>query len=287
VASTPASDIFRGNAGSVLMDSVAKRRSWETWLIAICACVPLVFSSPSLASDSRLPSSGREIYSRAPDAWQEYRWQIFLIGAVILMQGALISALLFDRHHRQFAELQLRQRLAELARSSRYSLAAELAATIAHEINQPLGAILANSEMLETMLHSPAPDLLELREIAADIRRDDQRAADVIRHLQNPLKKLTLKFRDVDLNDPVRDATHFFLALAVARNANVSSSIAPTPLPVKGSVVQLHQCILSLIVNAMDAMSDLPVDQRKLAIATARGKFCGGFRFRQGTGRPA
>jgi signal transduction histidine kinase len=58
--------------------------------------------------------------------------------------------------------------LAELARSNRYSLAVELTATIAHEINQPLGAILVNSETLEAMLQSPAPDLLELREIAAN-----------------------------------------------------------------------------------------------------------------------
>ena len=146
---------------------------------------------------------------------------------------------------------------------------------------------MTNTETLEALLQSPAPDLTELRKIAADIRSDSQRAADVIRHLRDSLKGSTLELREVDLAEPVRDAIQFFLALAVARNDNVSSSIAPMPLPVKGNVVQLHQAILSLIVNAMDAMSDLPVDQRKLAIATARGKFCGGFRFRQGTGRPA
>ena len=167
-------------------------------------------------------------------------------------------------------EVQLRQRLAEVARSCRYSVAGELTATIAHEINQPLGAILANSETLEAMLQSPAPDLMELREIAADIRRDSQRAADVIRHLRNLLKKSTLELREIDLTEQVRDAIHFFSALAVARNANVSSSIGPMPLPVKGNAVQLHQVILNLVVNAMDAMSDLPVDQRKVSITTER-----------------
>lgn len=167
-------------------------------------------------------------------------------------------------------EVQLRQRLAELTHSSRYSVVSELAATIAHEINQPLGAIVTNTETLEELLQSPAPDLTELRAIAADIRLDTQRAADVIRHLRNPLKGSTLELREVDLAKPVRDAIQFFLALAVARNDSVSSSIAPMPLPVKGNVVQLHQVILSLIVNAMDAMSDLPVDQRKVLIATER-----------------
>ena len=167
-------------------------------------------------------------------------------------------------------EVQLRQRLAELAHSSRYSVVSELAATIAHEINQPLGAIVTNTETLEALLQSPAPDLTELRKIAADIRSDSQRAADVIRHLRDSLKGSTLELREVDLAEPVRDAIQFFLALAVARNDNVSSSIAPMPLPVKGNVVQLHQAILSLILNAMDAMSDLPVDQRKVLVTTER-----------------
>jgi len=166
-------------------------------------------------------------------------------------------------------EVQLRQRLAELARSHRLSVVGELAATIAHEINQPLGAILTNSETLEAVLQSPAPDLMEVREIAADIRRDSQRAADVVRHLRNFFERSTLQLMKIDLNEPVRDAIHFYSTLVVARNANISSSIE-MPLPVKGNVVQLHQVILTLLVNAMDAMSDLPVDQRKITITTDR-----------------
>jgi signal transduction histidine kinase len=220
-------------------------------------------------NESLLPP-GSEIEFREPSPWDQYRWQILLICAVILLQGALISGLLHERNRRQLAEVQLRQRLAELARSNRYSLAGELAATIAHEINQPLGAILANAEALGAMLRSPAPDLSEMREITADIQRDDRRAADVILHLRDLLKKSSVEVRDIDLNEPVRDAIHFFSELAIARNANLISSFAPAPLPVKGNVVQLHQVVLNLIVNAVDAMSGLPVDQRKLSIATGR-----------------
>jgi signal transduction histidine kinase len=167
-------------------------------------------------------------------------------------------------------EVKLRQRLAELARSNRYSVARELAVTISHEINQPLGAILLNVESLEAMLQSPTPDLSELREMAADIKRDSQRAAGVVRHLRNLLEISTPELREIDLNEPVREAIHFFSALAVAPNANVCSSFAPTPLQVKGNAVQLHHLILNLIVNAIDAMSDLPVDQRKVSVTTAR-----------------
>jgi C4-dicarboxylate-specific signal transduction histidine kinase len=164
----------------------------------------------------------------------------------------------------------LRQRLIELARSHRYSVARELAAAISHEINQPLGALLTNAETLEALLQSSEPDLKELREIAADIRRDTQRAADVIRHLRDLLKKSSVELKQIDLAEPVRHALHFFSALTDAQNADVSSAIAPMPLPVRGNVVLLHQVVLSLMVNAMDAMADVPVDRRKLEIATVR-----------------
>ena len=184
-------------------------------------------------------------------------------------------------------QAQLRQRLAELTHSNRYSVVGELAATIAHEINQPLGAILTNTETLEVLLQSPVSDVTELRAIAADIRRDSQRAADVIQRLRNPLKGSNLELGKLDLAEPVRDAIQFYLALAVARNDSVSSSIAPMPLPVKGNVVQLHQVILNLIVNAMDAMSDLPVDQRRVLIATERmDKFAKVSVFDRGPGVP-
>jgi len=109
-----------------------------------------------------------------------------------------------------------------------------------------------------------------LREIAADIRRDDQHASDVILNLRTLLKKYPLELKDMDLNTPARDAIHFLSTLAVARKFDLDSSIAPTPLPVKGILVQLQQVILNLVVNAMDAMSGLPGDQHKLVIATGR-----------------
>jgi signal transduction histidine kinase len=107
-------------------------------------------------SENRLPV-GSLVRFREPALWEQYRWQIALICGVVLLQGGLISGLLYERRRRLQAEVQARQRSAELAHINRYSIAGELTTTIAHELNQPLGAILANTETAELMVKCPAP----------------------------------------------------------------------------------------------------------------------------------
>ena len=113
-------------------------------------------------SESRLPP-GSEILFREPTVWERYSWQIASIVAVLLIQAGLIALLLQEHRRRQFAEVQSRQRMAELAHVNRFSTAGELTASIAHEINQPLGSILTNAETAEAILKSPSPDIAELR----------------------------------------------------------------------------------------------------------------------------
>jgi signal transduction histidine kinase len=219
--------------------------------------------------EDRLPA-GSIVRFREPSVWEQYRWEIALVCAALLLQTALISGLLFEHRRRKFAEVRLRQGVAQQAHANRYSMAGELTATISHELNQPLAAILTNIETLDFMLQSPAPNLSGLREIVADIRRDDQRAADVIRHLRTMLKKSPLELDDLDLNNPVRDTVGFLAILAAARHVDLTSSLAAFPLSVQGDRVHLQQVISNLVMNAMDAMSAVPKDQRKLAVATAR-----------------
>ena len=104
-------------------------------------------------SENSLPP-GSEIDFRELTVWQRYSWQIAFVVAVILVQAGLISLLLLEHRRRQLAEVQSRQRMAELARVMRFSTAGELTASIAHEINQPLGAILTNAETAEAILKS-------------------------------------------------------------------------------------------------------------------------------------
>ena len=114
------------------------------------------------------------------------------------------------------AEVQARQRMAELARVNRFSTAGELTATIAHEINQPLGSILTNAETAQAILKSPNPDIAELDEIVSDIVRDDRRASEVIRRMRSLLTKAPFELKRLDLNDVARETVEFLSALAVA-----------------------------------------------------------------------
>ncbi len=167
---------------------------------------PIGFASPRYdwrelqrwgISESRLPP-GSEILFREPNIWERYRWQMLMITAIFLVQAGLISGLLHERRRRRFAEIESRQRIAELAHANRYSAVGELTMSIAHELNQPLGSILTNAETAEILLKAASPDINEVRQILADIRRDDQRASEVIRRLRSVLKKTPFEVKDIE-----------------------------------------------------------------------------------------
>jgi signal transduction histidine kinase len=223
-------------------------------------------------SEDRLPA-GSTVSFRAPTSWEQYRWLIALVSSILLVQGSLISILLFERRRRRFAEAQSRQRSAELAHVNRYSIAGELTATIAHELNQPLGSILTNTEAAELMIKkSPAPSLHEISEILADIRRDDQRASEIILRLRSLLKRAPFEVRDADLNEIVDDTVQFMSGLARARDVGLAGALSSTALPVRVDRIQLQQVIVNLVVNAMDAMSEVAINQRQIVISTGRYK---------------
>jgi len=220
-------------------------------------------------SDSNLPA-GSTLYFRELTGWERYSWQIALTAAVILAQAGFISALLHANRRRQFAEMQSRERLTELARVVRFSTAGELTASIAHEINQPLGAILANAETAEAILQSSNPDIAELNDIVKDILQDDRRASEVIRRMRSLLAKAPFELKRLDLNDLVGDTVGLLSALAVARKCELFTVTAAEALPILGDRIQLQQVILNLIVNGIDAMQDTTRENRIISIRTSR-----------------
>lgn len=220
-------------------------------------------------SESRLPPDSQILF-REPNIWERYRWQMLMVAAAFLVQGGLISGLLHERRRRMVAEVESRQRLAELAHANRYSAVGELTTSIAHELNQPLGSILTNAETAELMLSANTPDINEVRQILADIRRDDQRASEVIRRLRSVLKKTPFEIRDIALNGTVREALGLVKAVADGRRIALTYTPLTTDLHVRGDPVQLQQVILNLIINAMDAVTDADAGRREISVSTLR-----------------
>ena len=220
-------------------------------------------------SERDLPPSS-EIHFRELSVWQRYSWQIAFVSAIVLIQAALISILLREHRRRRTAEVQSRQRMAELAHINRFSTAGELTASIAHEINQPLGSILTNAETAQSILASKNPDMDELNSIVSDILQDDRRASEVIRRLRSLLKRAPFEPKSIDLNELVRETVDFLSALAVGREVKLNSMISPAALSIVGDYIQLQQVILNLVVNAIDAMADMPSDDRVISIRTSR-----------------
>ncbi|MHB0769508.1 sensor histidine kinase [Bradyrhizobium sp. 5.13L] len=220
-------------------------------------------------SESDLPA-GSEVLFRQAGIWETYRWQIAVIASVILIQTGLISGLLYERRRRLVAEVESRQRLAELAHVNRYAAAGELTTSIAHELNQPLGSILTNTETAELMLKSESPNLAEIGEILADIRRDDQRASEVIRRLRSILKKTPFEIAKIDLNDTVGETIRLLSAVSDGRRIALKFAPSTSVLRVKGDPIQLQQVILNLIINAIDAISQAGATEREINVATGR-----------------
>ena len=289
---SPTLPFFRSTSLTLTVRLLAARcfhrpRVPNRWLLLPCECWearrsaasdPIGFSTPKYdwrqlqrwnISESRLPP-GSEILFREPTVWERYSWQIASIVAVLLIQAGLIAVLLREHRRRQFAEVQSRQRMAELAHVNRFSTAGELTASIAHEINQPLGSILTNAETAEAILKSPSPDIAELKEIVNDILHDDRRATEVIRRMRSLLKKAPFEQKQFDLNEVVQETIRFFSSLAVGRKFELVSVITPDALPILGDRIQLQQVILNLVVNGIDAMKDTPSENRIISIRTSR-----------------
>ena len=221
-------------------------------------------------SESRLPA-GSEVRFREFSLWGQYRWQMAAIFFVL--QTALISWLLFEHHRRRIVEKKLRARLLEVIHLNRTATAAALSASVAHELNQPLGAIQSYAEAATLYLQADPPDIERAEQILANIRRDDQRASDIISHLRGLLKKRDqLELQECDLNKTVGDALQILRPEALKRGITLDAHEAKSPLPVRADPIHLQQVILNLAVNGMDAMRDCAPGSGKMSIQTALGE---------------
>jgi two-component system sensor kinase FixL len=148
----------------------------------------------------------------------------------------------------------------------------ELAASLAHELNQPLTAILSNAQAAQRFLAANPADLGEVRDILGDIVQDNSRAGEVIRRLRELAKKGDLEVAVFDLPALVRDVVPLIHSDAVLHNVNVVLEMDPgAPTQIQGDKVQLQQVILNLLLNAFQAVKDCPVNERQVTIRTELG----------------
>jgi signal transduction histidine kinase/ABC-type uncharacterized transport system substrate-binding protein len=224
-------------------------------------------------SESRLPA-GSEIYFRPPGPWEQYHWQITAGLAALLLQAAIITWLVIEHRRRHLAEAEANSRRREVVRLNRVTTANVLSSSIAHELNQPLGAILSNTEAAQMLLNTNPPDLTQIGEILSDIIRDEQRADEIILGLRNLLNdRKEADPQALDLNDTVPKLVKIVTPEIAKRGVILRTVLTPDALPVRVDPIHMQQVIMNLVMNGMDAMEHGP-EPRNLTIRTRRNAEC-------------
>lgn len=163
-------------------------------------------------------------------------------------------------------EKQLHQ--AELAHVARVATMGELTASVAHELNQPLTAILANSDVAERILLSASPAIEEVREILADIRADDRRAAEIIGRMRSLLQKHEVVYRPIEINETVDEVVRLLRSEAITRRVTLSLERGEEEVFVSGDRIHLQQVVVNLVMNAFEAMAAVPGTERRITVRT-------------------
>jgi signal transduction histidine kinase len=271
-----------GVVGGALIDIAAVARKAAEVALKVLGGVHVAVGSPETKSRtplvvdwralqhwklpvSRVPAEAVVMF-RQPTLWEEHRQLIIGIATVMVVQTSLIVGLLAQRVWRRRLEREAAELRHELTHAGRVTMLGQLASSLAHELNQPLGAILRNAEAAELFLQSDKPDLDELRAIVADIRKDDQRAGDVIDRLRALLKRRQLDPRPVLLNELVDEVVTLMRADSMTRRVGVEIDV-PRDLPlVRGDRIHLQQVLLNLLLNGMDALADVADGERSLTV---------------------
>ena len=221
--------------------------------------------------ESRVPA-GTIIRFRPETLWDEHRDLILILLAVFLAQAATITGLLVQRRERLRAEAEIMNQRTELAHVTRVSTMGQLTSTLAHELNQPLGAILRNAEAAEIFLQKEKPDLEEIRAILADIRKDDRRAGHVISRMRSLLKRRSLELKSLDIAELLEEAISLAQPDARARRVFLTLQLREKLPAVRGDRVHLQQVLLNLILNGMDSMAGVAASQRLLTVSAKTNK---------------
>jgi len=254
--------------------AAASRPDAASETVPFSAIATLAFDARQLArwgvAESRLPADSLVAY-RPPSLWRDYHREAMIIATAVVVQSALIAGLLYERRHRRRAETESRRSLALAAHADRRVAMAALTGSIAHELGQPLGAILHNASAAELMLTADQLSRDELREILHDIRADDDRASQIVQRHRAMMQKHELERRPIDLHAVVREGVALLAHDAARRRVDVDVRLPETPCVISGDPILLQQVVVNLVTNAADAMIQTPPVRRRVVVRSESG----------------
>lgn len=201
---------------------------------------------------SRLPTNSEVLFQEA-GMWERYSRQIIAVALAFVIQTGLIVGLISEYRRRRRIELRFRRSMSDFAHLNRATALGELSASIAHELNQPLAAILSNVESAQLLLDAEPPVVSEAQEALADALRENQRASDIIRSMRTLFRKGEFAPVACNLNDLLCEVMRFLGWEARAKQVAVVAELAEDFPLVLADKTQLQQVVLNLLMNAIEA----------------------------------
>ena len=193
------------------------------------------------------------------------------IGVILLVQAGLIVALLLQRRSRRQLEAEARESRARIAHMNRISVVGELTGTLAHEVNTPLAAMMNDARAARRFLDAPTPRLADARAALAAVEAHGQRARDVLQHIRTALRKDGQPPQVVGLCDVVGEAIDLVASDAREHGIKIEVAFPATELRVECDPVQIQQVMLNLILNALEATQDQPLERRRICLEVSAG----------------